>query len=149
MLIFVIVSCPQAQGTSLCMYYVICIIISVNVFYFVFSAVFIGEGQNLTKYFTFWLYVLICLFWFQIIKYNWKFKCICICILSYYTYSGTEYSDVLNIEYLSAKHVYLDFYTICITPGGCFVHPLGVVTLLDHPIEVFPNICFISGLKVQ
>ena len=32
-------------------------------------------------------------------------------------------------------------------PGGCFVHPLGVVTLLDHPIEVFPNICFILGLK--
>ena len=55
MLIYVIVSCPQAQGTSLCVYYVICIIISVNVFYFVFSAVFIGEGQNLTKYFTFWL----------------------------------------------------------------------------------------------
>ena len=57
MLIYVIVSCPQAQGTSLCVYYVICIIISVNVFYFVFSAVFIGEGQNLTKYFTFWLYM--------------------------------------------------------------------------------------------
>ena len=93
--------------------------------------------------------MLICLFWFQIIKYNWKFKCICVYILSYYTYSGTEYSDVLNIEYLSAKRVYLDFYTICVTPGGCFVHPLGVVTLLDHPIEVFPNICFISGLKVQ
>ena len=57
MLIYVIVSCPQAQGTSLCMYYEICIIINVNVFYFVFSAVFIGEGQNLTKYFTLWLYI--------------------------------------------------------------------------------------------
>ena len=57
MLIYVIVSCPQAQGTSLCMYYEICIIINVNVFYFLFSAVFIGEGQNLTKYFTLWLYI--------------------------------------------------------------------------------------------
>ena len=57
MLIYVIVSCPQAQGTSLCVYYEICIIINVNVFYFVFSAVFIGEGQNLTKYFTLWLYI--------------------------------------------------------------------------------------------
>ena len=57
MLIYVIVSCPQAQGTSLCMYYEICIIINVNVFYFVFLAVFIGEGQNLTKYFTLWLYI--------------------------------------------------------------------------------------------
>ena len=57
MLIYVIVSCLQAQGTSLCVYYEISIIINVNVFYFVFSAVFIGEGQNLTKYFTLWLYI--------------------------------------------------------------------------------------------
>ena len=51
------VSCPQGQGTILCMFDEICIIINVNVFYFVFSAVFIGEGQNLTKYFTLWLYM--------------------------------------------------------------------------------------------
>ena len=57
MIIYVMVSCPQAQGTSLCVYNEICIIINVNVFYFVFSAVFIGEGQNLTIYFTFWLYI--------------------------------------------------------------------------------------------
>ena len=42
----------------------------------------------------------------------------CICILSYYTYSGTEYSDVFCIEYLSAYSVYLVIFTICITPGG-------------------------------
>ena len=71
------------------------------------------------------------------------------CILSYYTYSGTEYSDDFDLEYLSANSVYLFIYAICITPGGYFVHPLGVVTLLVHPIEVFPNICFILGLKVQ
>ena len=34
-----------------------CIFPNVIVFYFVFSAVFIGEGQNLTIYFTFWSYV--------------------------------------------------------------------------------------------
>ena len=45
------------SGTILCVSNEICIIINVNVFYFVFSAVFIGEGQNLTIYFTFWLYV--------------------------------------------------------------------------------------------
>ena len=49
--------CPQAQRTILCIYYENCININVIVFYFVFSAVFIGEGQNLTNYFTFWLYV--------------------------------------------------------------------------------------------
>ena len=57
MIIYAIVSCPQAQRTILDVYSEICIIINVTVFYFVFSAVFIGEGQNLTKYFTFWLYI--------------------------------------------------------------------------------------------
>ena len=57
MIIYVMVSCPQAQGTNLCVFDEICIIINVNVFYFVFSAVFIGEGQNLTMYFILWLYI--------------------------------------------------------------------------------------------
>ena len=57
MLIYVIVSCPQAHGTIIDVYIENCIFISVNVFYFVFSAVFIGEGQNLTIFFTFWLYI--------------------------------------------------------------------------------------------
>ena len=45
------------QRTILCVYNENCIFINVIVFYFVFSAVFIGEGQNLTNCFTFWLYV--------------------------------------------------------------------------------------------
>ena len=27
--------------------------------------------------------------------------------------------------YLSANSIYLVVYTVCITCGGCFVHPLG------------------------
>ena len=46
-----------SQRTILCIYNENCILINVIVFYFVFSAVFVGEGQNLTNYFTFWLYV--------------------------------------------------------------------------------------------
>ena len=57
MLIYVMGSCPQAQRTILCIYNDNCIFPIVIVFYFVFSAVFIGEGQNLTNCFTFWLYV--------------------------------------------------------------------------------------------
>ena len=57
MLICAMVSCPQGLGTILCVFDEICIIINVNVFYFVFSAVFIGEGQNLTIYFILWLYI--------------------------------------------------------------------------------------------
>ena len=45
------------------------------------------------------------------------------CILSYYTYSGTEYLDDFCIEYLSANSVYLIIYTICITPGGVLSTP--------------------------
>ena len=51
--------------------------------------------------------------------------------------------------YLSANSVYLVVYTLCITPGGCFVHPLGEDTLLVHPIEVYPSNCLILGLKMQ
>ena len=57
MLIYVLVSYPQGQGTIIDIYIENCIFISVIVFYFVFSAVFIGEGQNLTISFTFWLYI--------------------------------------------------------------------------------------------
>ena len=57
MLIYVIVSCPQVQGTIIDVYIENCIFISVIVFYFVFSAVFIGEGENVTISFTFWLYI--------------------------------------------------------------------------------------------
>ena len=64
-------------------------------------------------------------------------------------YSGTEYMDDFCIEYLSANSVYLIIYTICITPGGCFVHPLGEDTLVVHPIEVFPYNCLILSLNVQ
>ena len=57
MLIYVIVSCLQAHGTIIEVYIENCIFISVIVFYFVSSAVFFGEGQNLTISFTFWLYI--------------------------------------------------------------------------------------------
>ena len=57
MLIYVIVSCPKAQGAIIHVYNENCIFINVIVLYFVFSAVSIGEGQNLTNYFTFWLYI--------------------------------------------------------------------------------------------
>ena len=52
-----IVSCLQGKGVIICIHIEICIFINVIVFYFVFPAVFIGEGQNLTISFTFWLYI--------------------------------------------------------------------------------------------
>ena len=57
MIIYVIVSCPQVQGAIIYIYIEICIFINVIVCYFVFPAVFIEEGQNLTISFTFWLYI--------------------------------------------------------------------------------------------
>ena len=57
MLIYAIVCCPQVQGANLYDYCENCIFPNVIVFYFVFSAVFIGEGLNLTIYFTLWPYV--------------------------------------------------------------------------------------------
>ena len=53
MIIHAILTCPEVQGAIICIYIEICIFINVIVFYFVFPAVFIGEGQNLTISFTF------------------------------------------------------------------------------------------------
>ena len=62
MLIYAMGSCPQMQRTILCVYNGNCMFINVIVFYFVFSAFFIGEGQNLKNYFTFLaLCILVCL----------------------------------------------------------------------------------------
>ena len=61
MLIYAIVSCPQAHGTILDVYIENCIFINAIVFYFVFSAVFIGEGQNLQFISPFgFIYVVLC-----------------------------------------------------------------------------------------
>ena len=51
MFFIVIICCPQAQGA------IICICIYLIIFYFVFSAVFIGAGLNLTNLIAFWLCV--------------------------------------------------------------------------------------------
>ena len=64
-------------------------------------------------------------------------------------YSDTEYSDGHYTLYLSANSVYLVIYTICASPGGCFIHPLGKDTLLVHPIEVYSYNCLVLGLEVQ
>ena len=73
---------------------------------------------------------------FKIIQYTLKYKSICICILSYYTYSGTEYSAYLSV--LSECYsVYLVIFTICATPVGTFEQPQGVNTQTVHPIEVY------------
>ena len=52
-----------------------------------------------------------------------KYKSICICILSYYTYSGTEYLDSLFDHIPECYIVYLAIFAICASPEGCFVHP--------------------------
>ena len=96
MLIYVIVCCPQEQGAIICICILICIYIYVIVFYFVFSTVFIGVGQHLSNLITFLaLCVLVYVYKFYIIQYIIQYKCVCIYILSYYTYSGTEYFDGL------------------------------------------------------
>ena len=49
--------------------------------------------------------------------------------------------------YLSANSVYLVIYTICASPGECFVYPLEEDTLLVHPIEVYPYNCLVFRFK--
>ena len=61
MLIYVIVSCPQAHGIILDVYIENCLFINVIVFYFVFSAVFYwgrAKFHNIFHFLT--LYMLVC-----------------------------------------------------------------------------------------
>ena len=62
MIIYVIVSCPQAQGAIICIHIEICIFVNVIVFYFVFPAVFcIGGRAKFDNFFHFMaLYMLVC-----------------------------------------------------------------------------------------
>ena len=53
MLIYAIVSCPQAQGAIICNYNENCIFLNVIVFYFEFSAVFIWGRAKFNKLFHF------------------------------------------------------------------------------------------------
>ena len=75
-------------------------ILIVFYFVFVFCICFIGDWAKFKKYaFILALYILICLLKFEIMQCILKYKCIFICILSYYTYSGTEYSDGPSVNY--------------------------------------------------
>ena len=147
MLIYVIVSCPQVQRAIIDVHIENCIFISVIVFYFVFSAVFIVEGQNLTISFIFGL---IYVSWCNNSKLLNTYENINVCaFVFFHTILTVAQSTQMTIIqfYLSANSVYLAIYILCITPGGCCVHSLGEDTLLVHPIEVYPYNCLDLGLK--
>ena len=121
---YAIVSFPQAHGTILDIYIENCIFVNVIVSYFVFSAVFIEEGQNLNNFFHFLaLYMLVCVNKFEIIKYNENINVFA--FVFFHTILTVAQSTWMTIVqyYLSANSVYLVIYNLCITHGGCFVHP--------------------------
>ena len=66
-----------------------------------------------------------CLYKFKIIQYILKYKCICICILSYYTYSGTEYSDSLFDHNTWVLYCLFSYFFICASPWGVLYTPEG------------------------
>ena len=109
-----------------------CIFINVIVFYFVFSAVFIGEGQSLTISFTFWPYI--CKF----VKINSKllntYENINVCaFVFFHTILTVAQSTQMTIIqfYLSANSVYLVIYILCVTPGGVLSTPQGRILSLS------------------
>ena len=73
----------------------------------------------------------------------------CICILSYYTYSGTEYSDDHYTILPECYYCLFSYLYPLYHPWGVFCPPLGEDTLLVHPIEVYLYNCLILGLKMQ
>ena len=77
------------------------------------------------------LCMFICLCKFKIIQYILKYKYICICILSYYTYSGTEYSDSLFDHNTWVLYCLFSCFSHLHLPWGCFIHPKGGILKLS------------------
>ena len=79
MLIYVIIYCPQAQGTII----FICILIGMYlncILFCIFSCFIGGRAKFNNSVFILALCMFICLLKFDIIQYILKYKCICICI---------------------------------------------------------------------
>ena len=133
MLIYVIISCPLPQETIIYICIYICICIYIIVFYFVFISLFIGVEQNLTNLIAFCLYVcsfVLCKF--EVIQYILKYKCICISVLSYYTYSGTEYSDSLIVNNTSVLQcLFSCFFHLHLTWGVLLSTHRGLIPKLS------------------
>ena len=138
MLMYAIVCCPQAQGgNNLHLYIDLNLYLYNCILFCIFSCFHWGRAKFNKFNCILTLCVFICLYKFEIIQYILKYKCICICILSYYTYSGTEYSDSLidnNTQVLWCLFSY--FYHLYL-PRGCSWAPTGADTQIVHPIEVY------------
>ena len=73
----------------------------------------------------------ICLCKFKIIQYILKYKCTCICIISYYTYSGTEYLDSLFVNNTCVFYCLFSCSSPLCLPRGVLSTPEGMIPKLS------------------
>ena len=94
--------------------------------------IFRGRAKFNKSDFNLALYMFICWCKFEIIQYMLKYKCICICLLSYYTYSGTEYLDssFVNITWV-LQYLFSCFFPSVPPLEGAFEHPHGLIPKLS------------------
>ena len=86
---------PSAGGNNLCLYSNLPMYLYDCILFCIFNSFYWGRAKFNKFDCILALCMFICLYKFEIIQYILKYKCICVCILSYYTYSGTEYLDSL------------------------------------------------------
>ena len=86
---------PKPRGNNLHLYIDLHLYLYDCILFYIFSCFYWGRAKFNKFDRILALCMLICLCKFKIIQYILKYKCICVCILSYYTYSGTEYLDSL------------------------------------------------------
>ena len=126
MLIYVIIVVPNSRGNNLHLFIDLHFYLSNCILFCIFSCFYWYRAKFNKFDCILALCMFICLCKFKIIQYILKYTCICICILSYYTYSVTEYSDSLFFSIVPECYsVYLVVFPICASPGRCSLAPTG------------------------
>ena len=115
---------PSPQGNNLHLYINLHLYLDNCISFCIFSHFYWGRAKFNKFDCILALCMFICLCKLEIIQYILKYKCICVCILSYYTYSGTEYSESLLDNNTWVLYCILADFPLC-TSLGCFVHPVG------------------------
>ena len=139
MLIYVIICCPQGQGGQKFMFVYQFTFVLYNCILFCIFSCFFGGRVKFDKFvYILALCMFICLCKFEIIQYILKYISVfafvfCHTILTEAQNTQMAYLSIIPECYI----VYLVVFPLCASPGGCFIHSLGDVIQIVHPIEVY------------
>ena len=140
---------PRLGGNNLHLYVDVHLCLYNCILFCIFSCFYLGRAK-FNKFDCIWaLCIFICLCKFEIIQYILKYKCICICILSYYTYSDTEYSASLFVSITWVLYCLFSCFSNLHLPLGVLCPSLRGGYSNCPPNRGIYSKSLVFGLKVQ